>query len=121
MPCGAAQDGQVVAKSFDKMWSSGEGNGKPLQCSCLESTMNSIKRRKDRTLKDELPRSAGAQHATGEKRRNNCRKKEETEPKKKQHRMLRAGALGRPRGMVRGGSGGGFRVGNTCTSVVDSC
>ena len=61
MLCRATQDGQVMVESSDKMWSTGEGNGKPLQCSYLESPMNSMKRQKDRTLKDELPRSAGAQ------------------------------------------------------------
>ena len=67
------------------MWSTGEGNGKPLQCSCLENPMNSMKRQKDRTLKDELPRSVGAQYATGDQWRNNSRKNEGIEPKKKQH------------------------------------
>ena len=67
-----------MVESFDEMWSTGKGNGKLLQHSCLENPMNSMKREKYMTLKDELPRSAGAQHATGEKRRNNCRKKEET-------------------------------------------
>ena len=67
------------------MWSIGEGNGKPLQYSCLENSMNSMKRQKDRTLKDELPRLVGAQYATGEQWRNNSRKNEETEPKQKQH------------------------------------
>ena len=67
------------------MWSTGEGNGKPLQYSCLENPMNSMKRQKDRTLKDELPRSVGAQYATGDQWRNNSRKNEETEPKQKQH------------------------------------
>ena len=66
------------------MWSSGEGNGKPLQYSCLENPMNSMKRQRDMTLKDELPRSIGAQYATGEEWRNNSRKNEETEPKQKQ-------------------------------------
>ena len=56
------------------MWSTGEGNGKPLQYSCLENPMNSMKRQKDRTLKDELPRSEGAQYATGDHWRNKCRK-----------------------------------------------
>ena len=65
--------------------SSGEGNGKPLQYSCLENPMNSIKRQKDRTLKDELPRSVGAQYATGDQWKTNSRRKEETEPKQKQH------------------------------------
>ena len=73
-----------MAESFDKMWCTGEGNGKPLQYSCLENPMNSMKRQKDRTLKDELPRSIGAQYATGEEWRNNSRKNEETEPKQKQ-------------------------------------
>ena len=66
------------------MWSTGEGNGKALQYSCLENPMNSMKRQKDRTLKDELPRPAGVQYATGEEWRNNTRKNEETEPKRKQ-------------------------------------
>ena len=73
-----------MVESSDKMWSTGEGNGKPLQYSCLENPMNSMKRQKDRTLKDELPRSVGAQYATGEELRNNSRKNEETEPKQKQ-------------------------------------
>ena len=63
--------------------STGEGNGKPLQYSCLENLMNSMKRKKDRTLKDELPRSIGGQYATGDQWRNNFRKNEETEPKQK--------------------------------------
>ena len=66
------------------MWSIGEGNGKPLQHSCLENPMNSMKRQKDRTLKGELPRSVGAQNATGEQWKNNSRKNEQTEPKQKQ-------------------------------------
>ena len=66
------------------MWSTGEGNGKPLQYSCFENSMNSMKKKKDRTLKDELPRSVGAQYATGEEWRNNSRKNEEMEPKQKQ-------------------------------------
>ena len=70
------------------MWSTGEGNGKPLQHSCLENPMNSMKRQKDRTLKDELPRSVGAQYATGEEWRNNCRRNEEMEPKQKQHPVV---------------------------------
>ena len=67
------------------MWSTGEENGKLLQYSCLENPMNSMKRQKDRTLKDGLPRSAGAQYATGDQWRNNSRKNEEIEPKQKQH------------------------------------
>ena len=74
----------MVEKS-DRMWSTGEGNGKPLQYSCLENPMNSMKRQKDRTLKDELPRSVAAQYATGEQWRNNSRKNEGMEPKQKQH------------------------------------
>ena len=60
MPCRATQDGRVMVESSDKMWSTGEGNGKPLQYSCFEKPMNSMKRQKDRTLKDELSRSVGA-------------------------------------------------------------
>ena len=71
-------------KSFDKTWSTGEGNGKPLQYSCLETPMNSMKRQKDMILKDELPRSVGAQYATGDQGRNNSRNNEEMEPKQKQ-------------------------------------
>ena len=67
------------------MWSTGEGNGKSLQYSCLENLMNSMKRQKDRTLKDVLPSSVGAQYATGDQWRNNSRKNEEREPKQKQH------------------------------------
>ena len=63
------------------MWSTGEGNGKRFQYSCLENPMNNVKRTKDRTLKDELPRSVGAQYATGDKWRNNSRKNEEMQPK----------------------------------------
>ena len=75
-------------ESSDKTWSTGEGNGKPLQCSCLENPMNSMKRQKGRTLKDELPRSIDAQHATGDQWRNNSRKNDETEPKQKQHSVV---------------------------------
>ena len=85
MLCRAYQDGQVIAKSSDKTWYIGEGNGKPLQYSCFENPMNSMKRQKDRTLKDELPRSVGAQYATGEEWRNNSRKNEEVEPKQKEY------------------------------------
>ena len=74
-----------MVESSDKMWSTGEGNGKPLQYSCLENPMNSMKRQKDRTLKDELPKSTDAQYATRDQWRNNSRKNEETEPKQKQH------------------------------------
>ena len=72
------------------MWSTGEGNGKRLQYSCLEKPMNSMKRQKDRTLRDELPRSVGAQYATGDQWRNNSRKNEGMEPKQKQHPVVDA-------------------------------
>ena len=85
MLCGATQDGQVMVDSSDKTWSTGEGNGKPLPYSCCENPMNSMKRQKDRTLKDELTRSVSAQYATGDQWTNNSRKNEETEPKQKQH------------------------------------
>ena len=81
MTCRATQDRWVMVESSDKMWSPGEGNGKPLQYSCLENPMNSMKKGKDMTLKDELPRSVGAQYAAGEEWRNNSKKKEEMEPK----------------------------------------
>ena len=84
----ATQDGRVMVESSDKTWSTGEGNSKPLQYSCLESPINSMKRLKDRTLTDELPRSVGARHATGDQWRNNSRKNEETEPKQKQHPVV---------------------------------
>ena len=70
-------------ESFDKMWSTGEGNGKPPHYSGLENPMKSMKRQKDRTLKDELPRSVGSLYATGDQQRHNSRKNEETEPKQK--------------------------------------
>ena len=66
MLCRATKDGRVMVESSDKMWSTGERNSKPLQYSCLENPMNNMKRKKDRTLKDELPRSVGAQYATGD-------------------------------------------------------
>ena len=72
----------------DRMWSTGEGNGKPLQYFCLENPMDSMKRQKDRTLKDELPRSVGAQYATGDQWRNNSGKNEGMEPKQKQHPVV---------------------------------
>ena len=88
MPCRDTQDRWVMVESSDKMWSIGEGNSKPLQYSCLENPMNSRKRQKDRTLKDELPRSVGAQYATEDQWRNNSRKNEGMEPKQKQHRVV---------------------------------
>ena len=84
MPSSATQDGWVTVERSDKMWSTGEGNGRSLQYSCLENPMNSMKRQKDRTLKDELPRLVGAQYATGDQWRNNSRKNEGMKPKQKQ-------------------------------------
>ena len=75
----------VMVEISDRMWSTGEGNGKQLQYSCLENPMNSMKRRKDKTLKDELPRSVSAPYATGDQWRNNSRKNEEVQPKQKQY------------------------------------
>ena len=88
MPCGATQDRWVMMERSDRMWSTGQGNGKPLQYSCLENPMNSMKRQKDRTLKDELPRLVGAQYATGDQWRNNCRNNEGMEPKQKHHPVV---------------------------------
>ena len=88
MPCEATQDGRVAVERSDRMWSTGEGNGKPLQYSCLENPMNSVKRQNDGTLKYELPRLVGAQYATGNQWRNNFRKNEGMEPKQKQHPVV---------------------------------
>ena len=88
MHCGATQDGQVMVERSDRMWSTGEGNDKPLQYSCLESPMNSMKRQNDRILKEELPRLVGAQYATEDQWRNNSRKIEGMEPKQKQHPVV---------------------------------
>ena len=85
MLCGATQDGPVMVERSDRMWSTGEGNGKPLQYSSLKNPMNSMKRQNDRILKEVLPRSVGAQYATGDQRRNNTRKNEGREPKQKQY------------------------------------
>ena len=71
--------------SSDKTWSTGEGHGKPLQYSCLENTMNSMKRQNDRIVKEVLPRSVGAQYATGDQWGNNSRKNEGMEPKQKEY------------------------------------
>ena len=87
MLCGATEDGQVMVERSDRMWSTGEGNGKPLQYSCLENRMNSVKRQKDRTLKDELPRLV-AQYTTRDQWRNNSRKNEGLEPKQKQYPVV---------------------------------
>ena len=86
--CGATQDGRVIVERSDTAWSTGERNGKPLQYSCLEDPMNSMKRQKDMTLKYELPRSVGTQYTIGEVWRNGSRKNEETEPKQKQHPVM---------------------------------
>ena len=88
MPGGVTQDGQVMVERSDRMWSTGEGNGKPLQYSCLENPMNSMKMQNDRTLKEELPRLVDAQDATGDQWRNNSRKNEGMEPKKKKHPVV---------------------------------
>ena len=81
----ATQDGWIMMESSDKTCSTGEGNGKPLPYSWLENPMNSMKKQKDRTLKDELSRSVGAQYATRDQWRNNSRKNEEMKPKEKQY------------------------------------
>ena len=88
MPCGATQDGWVMVERSDRMWSTGQGNGKPLQYSCLENFTNSMKSQNDRILKEETPRSVGAQYATGDQWRNNSRKNEGMEPKQKQYPVV---------------------------------
>ena len=85
---GATQDGQVMVERSDRMWSTGEGNGKPLQYSCLENPMNSMKRQNDRILNKELPRSVGTQYATGDQWRNNSRKNEGMELKQNQYSIV---------------------------------
>ena len=80
-------DGSMV-ESFDKTWSTGEGNGKPLQHSYLENPKNNMKRQKYMPLKDELPRSVGAQYAAGEEQRNTSRRNEEPESKQKQCQVM---------------------------------
>ena len=79
---------RVMVERSDRTWSTGEGNGKPVQYSCLENPMNSMKRGKDRTLKDELLKSVGAQYVTGDQWRNNSRKNEGLEPKQKQYLVV---------------------------------
>ena len=86
--CGATQNMRVLVERSDRMSSTGEGNGKPLQYSCLENPMNSMKRQNDRILKEELPRSVGAQYATGDQWRNNSRKNEGMGPKQKQYPVV---------------------------------
>ena len=85
---GATQDGQVMVERSDRMWSTEEENGKPLQYSCLENPMNSMKRQNDRILKEELPRSVRAQYATGNQWRNNSRKNEGMESKQKEYPVV---------------------------------
>ena len=77
-----------MVESSDRMWSTGEGNGKPLQYSCLKNPMNGMKRQKDRTLREELPRSVGAQYATGDQWRSISINNKEMEPKQKQHPVV---------------------------------
>ena len=88
MLCGATQDGWVMVERSDGMWSTGEGNGKPLQYSCPENPMNSMKRQNDRTLKEELPRLMSAQYATEDQWRNNSRKNGGMKPKQKQYPVV---------------------------------
>ena len=82
---GVTQDGQVMVETSDRMWSTAEGNGKPLQYSCFENPMNSRKRQNDRILKEKRPRPVGAQYVTGDQWRNNSRKNKGMEPKQKQY------------------------------------
>ena len=88
MLCGDNQDRRVMVERSDRMWSTGEGNGKPLQYSCLKNPMNGMKRQNGRILKEVLPRSVGAQYATGGQWRNNSRKNEGMEPKQKQYPVV---------------------------------
>ena len=85
MPCGATKDRWVMVERTDRMWSPGEGNGKPFQYSCFENPKNRMKRQNDRTLKEELPRVVGAQYATGDQWRNNSRKNKGKEQKQNQY------------------------------------
>ena len=85
---GATQDGQVMVERSDRMWSTGEGNGKPLQYSCLENPMNTMKRQYDRIPKVELHRSLGAQYATEDQWRNKYKKNEGMEQKQKQYPVV---------------------------------
>ena len=89
MPCSATQDRWVMMESSDETWSTVEGNDKPLQYSCPENPMNTMRRQKDMTLKDELPRFVGAQYATAEEWRKSSRKNEEMEPKRKQRPVVK--------------------------------
>ena len=80
--CGATQYGRVMVERSDRMWSTGEGNGKPHWYSCFENPMNTMKRQNDRILKEKLPRSVGAQYAIGDQWRNNSRMKGGSQSKK---------------------------------------
>ena len=88
MTCKATHKEWVMVESSDKMWSTGAGNGKPLLYSCFENPTKSMKRQNDRILKGVLPRSVGAQYATGGQWRNNSRKNEGMEPKQKQYLVV---------------------------------
>ena len=84
---GETKDGRVVVERYDTVCSTGEGNGKPIQYSCLENPMDSMKRQNDRIPKEELPLSVGAQYATGDQWGNNSRKNERMKPKQKQYQL----------------------------------
>ena len=88
MPCGATKDRRVMEERSDRMWSTGEGNDKLFQYSCLENPMNRMQMQNDRILKVELPRSVGAHYATGDQWRNNSRNNEGIEPKQKQYPVV---------------------------------
>ena len=88
MPCGVTQDGWIMLERSDRVWSTEERNGKQLQYSCLENLMNSMKRQNDRILKEEIPRSVGAQYATGDQWWKNSRENEGLEPKQKQYPVV---------------------------------
>ena len=88
MSCEATQYGRVMVERSDRTWSIEKWNGKPLQYSCLENPINSMKRQNDRILKEELSRSVGAQYATGDQWRKNSRKNEGMEPKQKQYPVV---------------------------------
>ena len=88
MLCRATQDRRIMVESSDNTWFTKEWNGKPPQYSCLENPINRLRRHKDRTMKDELPRLVVAQYTTGDQWRNNCGKNEGMEPKQKQHPVV---------------------------------
>ena len=88
MLCRATQDEWVMVESSEKLWSTGGGNDKPLQYSCLENPVNTMKKQKDTTLKDELSRLVGAQEYIEDQWRNNSRKNEGMEPEQKQHTVV---------------------------------